>query len=309
MRLSVLSCLLVGSALAVPRTVNLANDDAFLLVPGAEEMKAKLVQMAADDPDGMCHHGGHHVGHKLGMHLVAVNATASAAAVAIRGICGGRCQYGCFHGAIGEVIAADPSVASELCLAQTSELDAGECAHAAGHALVLVETDPRKAEQLCAEAFANMHMAYAYYCQGGLWMEHFGEKTGELAELIEPCKGAKNRAYCMYYGSRQGGPYAPIDAFHECGEGDTSCVFGSAVAMGFFADGQRDQLARYCEATKAGDDRALMACLDGVTARMNKYFSAEAPATCAAISSAALRERCLAKSTRPFYDIQRDIFW
>uniref|UniRef100_A0A0G4H9V8 Uncharacterized protein n=1 Tax=Chromera velia CCMP2878 TaxID=1169474 RepID=A0A0G4H9V8_9ALVE len=345
------------------------HDVAMMPYSSLDEAESALSALEGQAQAGgyMCHGDAHEIGHRLAATLLEENKSGLEAARVVGEICGTRCQFGCFHGAVGSlIVSGGVQTATDLCLQggyYNKQLDAGECSHAAGHAFLKLRfhgstatggfdpmslsaptqqgVDPHGAENMCVQAFANAPIGLTYYCQAGAWMElfteHWGEVTSRFSTPLEWCEQAqtKNKGFCRYYALREY-PVKDVDeAIADCddvssaaagrGEGGgpsayESCVFATALHIGWWAEvEERQELARAC-----GDLRwqhsgaAAIACVDGLAARMRKYFSDERMAVCGSLPEesvsgrdlvVSLRQRCMHKGQQVYYDLQRDVFW
>jgi len=202
-------------------------------------------------------------------------------------VCEYRCTGGCLHGAVGayayEQKRRDPTYRPDieaLCRrdAMRAVVDKGECAHAVGHALALLQPEADALEG-CA---ASPDYSVAQYCAGGVVMERGGAFFGQDRNVRSKCENVppKTRAACYYFGlrSKASGARNRTLAVDEtvravCTSGVTrkACVYGAATAFlkNKMHTAEGVQGARFCETM----GEARWACLDGLMFRSAKFGS------------------------------------
>ncbi len=251
-------------------------------------------------------------------------------------VCRDGCYSGCMHGVLMEAFAgarvssaADPeqhvdveivkSTMDKVCKdnTMTSSYSPGDCAHATGHAMmVLADYIVPNAIQYC-DAFGDEHMRY--YCATGAYMEYITERDSEDAaagkRVLYPCDVGKYPAACARYKmvhviqrlvrkksdvaklvrscDQLTGAYR-IGCYHGAGNG-----FMSALVSG------KSTLTDVCGAAE-GDARS--ACIDGAMERMAKYHPDRAAEVCEDLSGGSTdRDTCNAAIARGMYDMKKDV--
>ncbi len=248
-------------------------------------------------------------------------------------VCRDGCYSGCMHGVMMEAYAGvrdknDPEghvnveavkmMMSDMCNAKTMKesYSPGDCAHATGHALmVLAEYNIDEAIGWCDE-FPEDHMRY--YCATGAYMEYVTENdAADVAAkkpLLYPCTDHKYPAACarfkmvhviprlvrseadvskMALGCQHlKDPYR-IGCFHGLGNGFMPPLVEKKLT-----------LEQVCGPGNS-DERA--ACIDGAMERMAKFDPAGARSVCAAMKDTRDRAVCDASEKRGMYDMQKDL--
>ena len=229
-----------------------------------------------------CHSQAHQLGREIFADERKARASPDAALDAALGVCEYRCTGGCLHGAVGAYAAARgaPPDIADLCArpAMTRVVGAGECAHAVGHALALLQSE-EDALRGCAAA---PDYSVAHYCAGGVVMETASTFFGRERDVRAKCESVppKTRAACYYFGlrSRASGARNRTAAVEEtmknvCTSKKTykACVYGAATA--FLKNKMHTDVgaqgARFC--ATLGD--ATWACIDGLMFRTAKFGS------------------------------------
>ena len=249
-------------------------------------------------------------------------------------ICRDGCYSGCMHGVMMEAYAGtrdpkDPDGHAEVNVEMVKKMmndmcnDAtmkqsyspGDCAHATGHALmVLAEYNVDHAINWCDE-FPEEHMRY--YCATGAYMEYVTEKDADDVaahkSILYPCESHKYPAACARYKmvrviprlvrskddvpqmalscKNLKDPYR-IGCFHGIGNG-----FMPPIALGKLS------LSDVCG---PGNEEERAACIDGAMERMAKFDSTAAKNVCTKIAGND-RQLCDAARTRGMYDMKKDI--
>lgn len=273
----------------------------------------------------------HSEGHDLGKVIFAETRDVG---VSLR-VCRDGCYSGCMHGVLMEAFAGartgaelDPeqhvdaelvkTMMEEICKERTmtSSYSPGDCAHATGHALmVLAEYDPQQAVAYC-DGFSTPHMRY--YCATGASMEYVTERDKEDAaagkRTLYPCDAIKYPAACMRYKMVHviprlikkksdivrmqkacralQDPYR-LGCFHGVGNGFMGPIATKKVA-----------LAAVC----AGGDDERLVCIEGAMERMAKYHPQRAEEVCETLEEGTTdRETCNASVRRGMYDMKKDL--
>ena len=248
-------------------------------------------------------------------------------------VCRDGCYSGCMHGVLMEAFAgardaADPEghvdveivkgKMDEICekdTTMTSAYSPGDCAHATGHALmVLADYHVDEAIDYCDE-FTNPHMRY--YCATGAYMEYSGERdridVAAGARTFYPCDVGKYPAACarykmVYVISRLVKKRSDVaKLIRSCNQLDgayrVGCYHGAGNGfMGLIAM-KKLALAEVCGEAR-GDDRT--ACIDGAMERMSKYHHERAKEVCTTISGDD-KKQCEAAVGRGMYDMDKDL--
>ena len=238
----------------------------------------------------------HGEAHPLGSALYAQTKDLAASLM----ICGQRCTGACMHGVIREAFKGKTleDVTSQLeTFCQTgpmSNYKPGNCAHALGHALMIVsERDVAKSLSACS---AYPQPAMAYYCATGVYMEYFISPPAPPPDVLSehyPCDTfALYPAACYRYR----GPLM-LEAYdddserfaREClrlsGSRRLGCFHGlGAGLLGRVAD-EPGSIAPGCSHGNA-DDQAV--CIEGVIEKLADYQPALAAKACHALEGARL---------------------
>ncbi|MEM7517863.1 MAG: hypothetical protein AAF368_13190, partial [Planctomycetota bacterium] len=208
--------------------------------------------------------------------------------------CDYRCTGGCLHGALGAYLTAllngacavtyfnetRSNVAElgdrilEACRppGRLSELfGLGECAHAAGHSIVLAlgNLAPANASlRFCDSAFSGQDRpaSLAHYCATGVIMQ-LGSKFLKLSkDVCDRGVPSSARAPCHYYSLRAkwNPPFQ-----NECPDlRDASCIFGAASgAMYARHDRVQGGTEAVTECEKLEEGLPRLACIDGLMFR------------------------------------------
>lgn len=274
----------------------------------------------------------HSEGHDLGKVIYAKTEDVS---VSLR-VCRDGCYSGCMHGVLMEAFAdardrSDPEGhvdaeivkknMEEICsknTTMTSAYSPGDCAHAVGHAMmVLADYRVNDAVAYCDE-FSEEHMRY--YCATGAYMEYVIESDREDVAAGEgvfyPCDVGNYPAACARYKmvhvisramkenadvrklvrscNQLSGKYR-LGCYHGAGNG-----FMSALVAG------RVTLEDVCGTETGADER--FACIDGAMERMAKYHPERAADVCRTLThGTADRRTCEDSIDRGMYDMQKDL--
>lgn len=251
-------------------------------------------------------------------------------------VCRDGCYSGCMHGVLMEAFAGarasaeiDPeqhvdieivkSTMDTVCKDQTmtTSYSPGDCAHATGHAMmVLADYIVPNAIGYC-DAFSEEHMRY--YCATGAFMEYVTERDKEDAaggkRALYPCDVGKYPAACARYKmvhviprlvktkpdvqklmrscNELQGKYR-IGCYHGAGNGFMSAIVTRQITL-MDVCGQAE-----------GDVR--FACIDGAMERMAKYHPERAAEVCDDLSWGSTdRDTCTAAVGRGMYDMQKNI--
>lgn len=251
-------------------------------------------------------------------------------------ICRDGCYSGCMHGVMMEAYAGarnkndaeghvDVDVTmvrrmmNDMCNTKTMKesYSPGDCAHATGHALmVLAEYDVGAAISWCDE-FPEDHMRY--YCATGAYMEYVTEKDAEdvaaKKPILYPCLDHKYPGACARYKmvhviprlvrnkadvakmqescKHLKDPYR-LGCYHGVGNGFMSLVASKQLNLG-------DVCGR-------GDADEKKVCVEGVMERMAKFGHDRAAEVCSETPKATgMRETCEASVERGMYDMQKDL--
>lgn len=275
-----------------------------------------------------CHSEGHDLGKVIYADVQDVD-------TALR-ICRDGCYSGCMHGVMMEAYAGarDPNdedghvtvdvemvrkMMGDMCDTKTMKesYSPGDCAHATGHALmVLAEYDVDSAIAWCDE-FSEEHMRY--YCATGAYMEYVTEKNDDDVAankpVLYPCESHKYPAACARYKmvhviprlvrgkndiakmqmscKRLKDPYR-IGCFHGLGNGFMGPLSKAKVTLS--------------DVCGLGNDDETKACIDGAMERMSKFDRAAADAVCVTTENGSdERKECRAAVKRGMYDMKKDL--
>jgi hypothetical protein len=206
----------------------------------------------------------------------------------------------------------------EICTKNSTMLSAyspGDCAHAVGHALmVLADYRVTPAIQYCDE-FSTDHMRY--YCATGAYMEYVTERDAEDVKAgrraLYPCDVGEYPAACARYKmvhvtQRLVKKKSDVPGFmRSCeqltGKYRLGCYHGAGNAfMGIIVQKQLT-IDDVCTATDAD---ARYVCIEGVIERMAKYHPSMAVETCRTLSGTD-RETCDAAAKHGMYNMEKDI--
>ncbi|NOS66912.1 MAG: hypothetical protein HOO67_00900 [Candidatus Peribacteraceae bacterium] len=275
-----------------------------------------------------CHSEGHDLGKVIFEKTKDVG-------VSLR-VCRDGCYSGCMHGVLMEAfggaradVNVDPeqhvdidlvkSMMDTICKdgTMTAAYSPGDCAHATGHAMmVLADYLVPDAIRYC-DGFGDEHMRY--YCATGAYMEYVTERDSEDAasgkRALYPCDVGKYPAACARYKmvhvikrlvqkksdvakllrscDQLTGKYR-TGCYHGAGNGFMSAVYGGALTA-----------MNVC-GPATGDERA--ACIDGLMERMAKYHPDRADDVCDELPlGSADRTMCEAAVGRGMYDMEKDL--
>lgn len=251
-------------------------------------------------------------------------------------VCRDGCFSGCMHGVLMEAYAGAKGtnekdghveinadivqrLMTDMCESKTmkNSYSPGDCAHATGHALmVLSDYEVGDSIEWC-DQFQEEHMRY--YCATGAYMEYITEKDQRDVEakrsILYPCERYKYPAACARYKmvhviprlvrkksdfvklavscQRLKDPYR-IGCFHGLGNGLST----------FIAQGKLTLM----EACGNGTEEERIACIDGMMERFSKYNHEQAEAVCKTLSLwSSEREECNAAVARGMYDMNKDL--
>ncbi len=253
--------------------------------------------------------------------------------IALR-VCRDGCYSGCMHGVLMEAFAGardtdDPEghvdvtvvkeMMDDICSenkTMTAAYSPGDCAHATGHALmVLADYDVPEAVGWCDE-FDSAHMRY--YCATGAYMEYVTEKNVDDVKAkkntLYPCETNRYPAACMRYKMvhvvarlvRKATDVPQMaKACHALKDPNRlGCMHGMGNGfMGLVASG-KIALMRVC--TGEADEQA--ACIDGAMERMAKYHPERAEEVCESLKDRFVNERsCREAIERGMYDMKKDL--
>lgn len=274
----------------------------------------------------------HSEGHDLGKIIFAKTEDVG---ISLR-VCRDGCYSGCMHGVLMEAFggaradrAADPerhvdadlvkTMMDEICKEKTmtDAYSPGDCAHAVGHAfMVLADYLVPNAIGYC-DGFDDEHMRY--YCATGASMEYVTERDREDAaagkRALYPCDVIKYPAACMRYKmvhvinrlvkkksdvakllrscNQLPGKYR-LGCYHGAGNGFMSVVYaGKLTAMDVCGQGTNDE---------------RFVCIEGLMERMAKYHPDRAKEVCGDLDKGSLeRKTCDAAIARGMYDMEKDL--
>ncbi|MBI5155681.1 hypothetical protein HZA45_00245 [Candidatus Peregrinibacteria bacterium] len=249
-------------------------------------------------------------------------------------VCRDGCYSGCMHGVLMEAFAGardadDPEghidvtvvkeMMDDICsdnTTMTSAYSPGDCAHATGHALmVLADYDVAEAVGWC-DAFDGTHMRY--YCATGAYMEYVTEHDGDDVKAkkntLYPCDTNRYPAACMRYKMvhvvarlirKKTDVPKMAKACHALGDPfRLGCMHGMGNGfMGLIASGK---IALSAVCTGEADEQA--ACIDGAMERMAKYHPERAQEVCGSLKGDSVNRRICEQATeRGMYDMKKDL--
>lgn len=250
-------------------------------------------------------------------------------------VCRDGCYSGCMHGVLMEAFGGardsdDPDghvdvalvrgMMNDLCdknETMTSSYSPGDCAHAVGHALmVLSDYVINEAVTLCDE-FASKPMAY--YCATGAYMEYVSERdrgdTTAGRSLFYPCDTHRYPAACARYkmvhvvgrtyrnfssiralasACEELSGFWRLGCFHGLGNGFMGLIATGKVAI--------DDLCLLPSMTH--DDRFV--CVEGAIERMAKYHPERAREVCANDLKGWEQEVCAHSIEQGMYNMEKD---
>lgn len=271
-----------------------------------------------------CHSEGHDLGKVIFEKTKDI-------AVSLR-VCRDGCYSGCMHGVLMEAFAGArgtdeeghvdveivKGMMDEICSANpvmTASYSPGDCAHATGHALmVLADYFVKDAMDYC-DSFTSPHMRY--YCATGAYMEYVTKRDKEDAKtkrLFYTCDAYKYPAACARYKMvhvvrRSGVAPVAINALRiECGKlpehERVGCFHGLGNALMSAIVAKKADLGAVC---KDPDDSNRAACIDGAMERMAKYHPDRAREVCRKQVSGQDRDWCEEAVERGMYDMEKDL--
>ncbi len=245
-------------------------------------------------------------------------------------VCGNRCYSACMHGVLmGAFTAATSedydghvdiekmkSLMSEICndKVMTASYSQGDCAHAVGHALmVLTAYDIPEAITACKE-FPQDHMEY--YCTTGAYMEYVTERDeidAKNKSLLYPCDTYPYPAACSRYKManvvrrfyREGHTLEELQA--ECEKLNGTFRLGCFHGMG---NGHMPaillgQLSLKDVCLYSTEEEQFM-CIEGAMERMAKYHEETAWKVCDQVDGKP-REICLAAVKNSMYNMEKNL--
>lgn len=277
-----------------------------------------------------CHSEGHDLGKVIYAELRDVG-------TALR-VCRDGCYSGCMHGVLMEAFSgarasadADPerhvdvetvkTMMDTICKEKTmsASYSPGDCAHATGHALmVLADYAIDDAIGWCEEFSVA---AMDYYCATGAYMEYVTDRdradaSDKTKSLFYPCDRGKYPAACARY------KMAHIVARHvknvttmrkliqECskltGSHRIGCVHG--LGNGFMPLIVRGniELSDVCLVRGMTDDEKIV-CIEGAMERMAKYHPGRAEEVCSGSDvPGRARDICEAAVSQGMYNMEKD---
>jgi hypothetical protein len=201
--------------------------------------------------------------------------------------CGHRCSAGCMHGAVEEAFGSEDltslvSKMNEFCGSSAmSAYQPGNCAHALGHAFMLVSKED-VATSLNACLYFNLE-AMRSYCSGGVFMQLFMAPTapkGPAASAV--CdQFSQFPASCYRFSLPQIYPLNVDGAFAEC-QGKTGaqrrgCYHGLGTVLSPLLHKDPTRLAAVCGS--AGPEELAM-CVDGAVDKLSQIRPDWAQAIC-----------------------------
>lgn len=273
-----------------------------------------------------CHSEGHDLGKTIYARVRDIG-------TALR-VCRDGCYSGCMHGVLMEAFAGarssddpeghvDPLLVKEMMddiceknTTMTSAYSPGDCAHATGHALmVLADYTVAEAVGWCDE-FSTPHMRY--YCATGAYMEYVTERNAKDVKAqkntLYPCDTNRYPAACMRYKMVHvvphlirkktdvpkmakachalDGPYR-LGCMHGMGNGFMSLIASGKIALAEVCTGEPDEQA---------------VCIDGAMERMAKYHPERARDVCDGLRGSPVNQRsCEEAVGRGMYDMEKDL--
>ena len=252
-------------------------------------------------------------------------------------VCRDGCYSGCMHGVLMEAFAgartdssldAEQHVDADLVKAMmddicsknttmTSAYSPGDCAHATGHALmVLADYATDEAVDWCDE-FSSPHMRY--YCATGAYMEYVTERDRSDAQAgkraLYPCDVGQYPASCTRYKmvhviarlvkqksdvqklmrscNQLTGRYR-LGCYHGAGNGFMGMIIRGIVSLS--------------DVCGQGTDDEKFVCIEGAMERMAKYHPVQARKVCTTLASGSQdRATCDAAVARGMYDMEKDL--
>ncbi len=283
------------------RTIGRATKDkrvlyeAYVPVIGANGVLAGIEELWPK-----CHSEGHDLGKVIFAEIGEIGA-------ALR-VCRDGCYSGCMHGVLMEAfagarnqqdseghvdVAIVKTMMDKICAEKTmtSAYSPGDCAHATGHALmVLADYEVTDAIAYC-DGFSDEHMRY--YCATGASMEYVTERDAEDAatgkRTLYPCDIIKYPAACMRYKMVHVIPRlikkaSDIPRMQKaCGALTDPNRLGCFHGMGNGFMGVIATKKVTLHAVCAGEDDERFVCIEGAMERMAKYHPERASEVCKSV--------------------------
>jgi hypothetical protein len=233
----------------------------------------------------------HGEAHPLGSALYATTGDLAGSIMA----CGLRCTGACMHGVIreafkGKTLEEVTGQIEDFC--RTGPMlvhKPGNCAHAMGHALMIVSgRDVAKSLEACS-TYADQ--GKAYYCATGVYMEYFGDPPPPPPDHLSahyPCDTFPlyPAACYRYQGPRMLESMNDDDGWlaKEClklsGARRLGCFHGLGAALMDRVANEPATLAEGC-GRGDGDDRTM--CIEGVIEKLADYKEPLAARACASL--------------------------
>lgn len=261
-----------------------------------------------EDTHPLCHGEAH----PLGTALFAQTQDLGASLVT----CGMRCTSACMHGVIREAFKEKTleDVTGQLeSFCKTGPMSAhkpGNCAHAMGHALMIVSG--RDVEKSLATCSKYSHPGMAYYCATGAYMEYFISPPDPPANILSehyPCD-----TYALYPAAcyRYRGPKM-LKAYdddserfsREClrltGPRRLGCFHGLGAGLMDRVADEPASLARDCS---HGTEVDQAMCIEGVMEKLADYKETLAAKACRKLDGAR-RDVCLGALEGKMYRLDK----
>jgi len=233
--------------------------------------------------------------------------------------CGASCTSGCMHGVVSEAFGNEKfttltSTMNRFCLeSEVARLyKPGNCAHALGHALMLItDGDVPRSIDGCL-GFTRTPMAY--YCAAGVYMERIvtGPKpAGSVSDMRAPCDDEMLFPAACYR-------YRVVDMIEAYGGHDRAAAEclrldqpqrrGCFHGLGYAAMGavyhQPGWLARACADGDRGD---RIACIEGTIEKIADVSEPRAMAACRGLDRD-LKAVCTDAADRKMYELDKPTF-
>jgi hypothetical protein len=235
----------------------------------------------------------HGEAHELGRAIFAARQDLAAALVE----CGARCSGGCMHGAVkeafgGESLEALVAKMNAFCAGSTmAAFRPGNCAHAIGHAFMLIAAGDVAASLNACLYFDDESMRY--YCSGGVFMELLqgSARPPEWPSVAAPCEQfSQFPAACYRYRLPQAFGLDADAALAECrglsGAQRRGCYHGLGAVL---RESMHNDPARLETACASAGPEELALCIEGAVDKLAEEHPRWVRAVCDGIHGDAQR--------------------
>lgn len=288
-----------------------------------------LLDVVEGDP--FCHAKAHNIGKAVYKETENLNESLL--------ICGHRCSSGCVHGVFMELFKNETEEAphehnhahahvaltddvrkkvQDVCTSLRMKLffgfRIGGCAHAMGHALmVLSEYDVENALKEC-EVFGQGDDGLEYYCATGAYMERdiqYGEEDA-LAENMYPCReGFGHPAACFRYKidrvydwpGRDYKEIAEVCLSLSDEKERSGCFHGYGFSLYGEVSADYESIAKYCS---YGGDLDKQLCIEAIAGKLSVYDEVGTKVACESFTEEDLRQICFDSVDSSNFGMERD---